>query len=113
VDAVAFTPACRKGQLMGPIKPEEAFSGANIPEEVFEAFNELIQQNMGTVCQDEVVSLIMKKMTISRDLVFKNGWLHVEEAYRRVGWEVEYDKPGYNETYPATFHFRVKKKVMR
>ncbi len=32
-------------------------------------------------------------------------WLNVEELYRAQGWTVTYDKPGYNESYPATFTF--------
>lgn len=36
--------------------------------------------------------------------------LDVEDVYRAAGWEVTYDKPGYNETYDATFTFRSAKK---
>ena len=37
--------------------------------------------------------------------VFKNKWLDVEEVYRKAGWKVEYDKPGYCEDYEAYFVF--------
>lgn len=45
------------------------------------------------------------------DEVFKKGWLNVEYLFRAAGWEVQYDKPGYNETYEAYFTFS--KKVKR
>lgn len=37
--------------------------------------------------------------------IYKKGWLNVEEAYREKGWDVTYDKSGYNETYRALFVF--------
>ncbi len=36
---------------------------------------------------------------------FEKGWLDVETLYEENGWDVEYDKPGFNESYPATFTF--------
>jgi hypothetical protein len=38
-------------------------------------------------------------------LIFEKGLLDVETVYERAGWKVTYDKPAYNETYPATFRF--------
>ncbi|QQG42102.1 MAG: hypothetical protein HYV90_02180 [Candidatus Woesebacteria bacterium] len=80
------------------------------PNEVFEAFNEMIIQNAGggggqiSVDQGEVVKLMVKK-GLNRDQIFKNGWLDVEDVYRKAGWKVEYDKPAYNEDYSAYFIF--------
>ena len=31
--------------------------------------------------------------------------MDIESIYRADGWGVYYDKPGYNETYTATFEF--------
>lgn len=45
---------------------------------------------------------------IDRETIFRRGYLNVEEAYREQGWSVVYDKPGYNETYDASFEFKVK-----
>lgn len=36
---------------------------------------------------------------------FSRGWFDVESSYRRVGWRVEYDKPGYNESYEGFWKF--------
>lgn len=96
-----------------PITPKEIGSKNSFPEEVIDAFNELIPKNGGIVMQNEVIDLIISKMQangkeVSREDVFKNRWLDVEAVYRKAGWKVEYDKPGYNETYEASFSFRKK-----
>ena len=96
---------------VSPIRPDEVAKEQSItfPDAVFESFNALILQNFvydrATVRQDEVVTLMVTKGLDVND-IFDKGWLNVEEAYRQVGWKVEYDKPGYNESYPAIFEFR-------
>ncbi len=97
-----------------PISPDEVGLAKVVatPDEVFQAFNTLIALNYvggySTVKQDDVMELLEATSLVRAD-IFKNGWLNVEEAYRSVGWTVEYDKPAYNESYPATFTFRKKK----
>lgn len=99
-----------------PIKPSEAISLklVQIPDEVIEAFNELIAENFSSgyssFKQSDVVARIDKKIKESGGkLKFNISWLDVEEIYEKNGWKVEYDKPGYNESYPATFTFKSKK----
>lgn len=98
-----------------PIKPEDVAveKQRTIPDEVFSSFNELIAQkwdgHSATIKQDDVVALIVKK-GLSKKEISDKGWLDVEDAYRSFGWYVEYDKPGYNESYPATFTFKRKSK---
>jgi len=41
--------------------------------------------------------------------IFDNHWLDVEPIFEDCGWKVEYDKPGFNENYPATFKFTPKR----
>lgn len=95
-----------------PITPDEVAGSKNtvFPAAVFEAFNELITQKFSggsaVIKQDEVAALIAKKTRVKRQTIFDKGWLNVEEAYRAAGWDVSYDKPGYNESGPATFTFR-------
>ena len=97
-----------------PITPDEVVETRRdtLPDEVLAAFNELIAQNFSeyaaTFSQDEVVKLIVSKMGCSRQRVFDERWLNVEDIYRGSGWDVEYDKPGYNESYP-TITFRRRK----
>ena len=94
-----------------PIKPSEIGQGkADVfPDAVFEAFNQLIaeqfSQGCATIKQDDVVAL-MEQKGLGQAEIQRKGWLNVEDAYRAAGWAVEYDKPGYNESGPATFTFR-------
>lgn len=86
-----------------------------IPDEVFEAFDELIakdfQHGSATVMQKEVSLLALKKLKaaghrgMTQQKIFDNHWLDVEAIYRQRGWNVEYDKPAYNESYEASFRF--------
>lgn len=97
-------------QKVRPIKPSEVAKQkkVNFPDAVFEAFNELIVENFtgsaATVGQEEVVEL-MKKKGLNGNEIYKKGWLNIEETYEKAGWEVDYDRPGYNESYAATFTF--------
>jgi hypothetical protein len=99
-----------------PISPREAKSKkiSTIPSEVFEAFNELIVEKLshGTAVlkQSDVVERICSKLKVSKDDIYENSWLDVEPMFMKQGWDVEYDKPAYNETYEATFKFSSKAK---
>lgn len=94
-----------------PIKPDDVVKAKKegIPDAVFEAFNELIVQKFNgrsaTVKQDDVVALLVAK-GLNRNDIFEKHWLDVEDVYRADGWKVEYNKPAYNEDYPATFTFK-------
>ena len=102
-----------------PVSPDEVTKrkAETLPAEVIEAFNELIVQKCanghGTIKQGDAVALILSKMAdreITRADIFKNGWLDVEKVYRAAGWDVVYDKPGYNESYEPTFEFTRRRK---
>ncbi len=103
--------------MTAPITPQEAIEkkNASFPDEIIDAFNELIAQDFdgfsATVYQKDVVALIKKKLKIeSSDVIFKKKWLDVEPIFRKAGWEVDFDKPGYNESYEPCFKFSRKKK---
>jgi hypothetical protein len=104
--------------MIGPISPREAEQKKkeDIPEFVYEAFNELISENLkngkyATVMQKDVVARIKKKGGIrNTQMIFDKGWLDVEKAYEKARWKVEYDKPGFNESYEASFRFTKKQK---
>jgi len=95
-----------------PISVNDIANAKNnsIPDVVFDAFNALILKNWNggsaTVGQDEVIRVILASSGYSRAEIFDSHWLDVEGAYRDEGWVVEYDKPGYNESYEAYFVFR-------
>lgn len=95
-----------------PIRPDQIgpAQAKYLPAVVFDTFNRLIagsySGNAAIVQQEAVVQALMAALGCSRDHVFAHHYLDVEEAYRATGWKVEYDKPAYNESYPATFTFR-------
>jgi len=99
--------------MTSPIRPEEAPGRklAQIPDGVIDVFNYLIVMNLSGNCatftQADVVSLLVARGIIhSEQQAFDYHLLDVEPVYREIGWEVTYDKPGWNESYPATFTFR-------
>lgn len=100
-----------------PIRPEDvpASKARALPDFVIEAVNRLITKEFvggsATVQQEDVINAILEACDgeeVTRKNIFDSGWLNFEDAYQDAGWEVEYDKPGFNETYPATFTFRKK-----
>lgn len=98
-----------------PITPDQVAEEKRtiIPDEVIAAFNELIAKNYrsgdgsAAVKQKDVVFLAIEKTGHTRP-AFDLDWLEVEDIYRGAGWNVEYDRPGYNETYDAVFIFTKK-----
>lgn len=95
-----------------PIRPSEVLGAktSSVPEDVFEAFNELIIENWSGVVaiirQEKIIERIKFKMPgVSRAQIFDRGWLDIEDAYRAEGWKVDYDRPAYNESYEASFRF--------
>lgn len=92
-----------------PIRPENVVfeKERSTPNEVFEAFNELIVQEWDGICanilQDTVVSVIIEKFNkagflnkdgepINRKEIFERRWLEIEDIYRKAGWRVEHDE---------------------
>lgn len=97
-----------------PITPDEVVQckAKVLPGAVIQVFNDLIAKHWNghgaRFTQDEAAALIASSLDVPRQEVFDNRWLDVEEVFRAVGWHVEYDSPGYNESYKATFAFRMK-----
>ena len=98
---------------MPPIKPSEVTKKKEelLPEFVLEAANNLIAKNWNgdrsKFSLDDLIGEIIRVSgkEITREQVFDNEWLEIEDVYRAVGWSVEYDKPAYNEMYKPTFTF--------
>jgi len=102
--------------MVEPIRPDEVTEKkiTLLPDAVIRAFNTLIAKKFNgyesTVKQDEAINAIMAEdETISRQEIFDNHWLDVEDIYRNIGWEVKFDKPGYSESYSAYYVFKKKK----
>ena len=97
-----------------PISPKEAMKSAatTIPDVIFVVFNTLISDRVCgkqafTITQPEVLKMITDRVPeLSHTEIFKRGWLDIEAHYEKAGWTVTYDKPGYNETYEASWCFK-------
>ncbi len=93
-----------------PIKPNQVAETkkTTIPDEVFQAFNELITENFrgnsATVTQPDAVKRMVDK-GLNRNDIYEKGWLDIEEVYELAGWNVKYDRPGWDETYEPYFVF--------
>lgn len=103
--------------MVKPISPKEATTQKrqDMPDAVIETWNRLIAKkfngnNSVTIKQNEIVAALAASNGVDRQTVFDLGWLDIEDLYRSVGWTVEYDKPGYNESYEAFFVFKKKKR---
>jgi hypothetical protein len=97
------------GETMSqPISPKDLTT--TIPDFVVEAVNTLLTKHYKprgtTIKQEDIIQEILKaKPDLDRQAIFDNDYLDFEAAYEAKGWRVTYDKPGYNETYPASFLF--------
>lgn len=100
--------------MTNAITPEEAvnYQDGRIPDFVIDAVNSVIKAKIVggrlTVKQDEIMEAVLAHPdcpTKDRQEVFGNHWLDFEKIYRAAGWEIDYDKPAYNESYPALFTF--------
>ena len=94
--------------MIKPVSPNEITP--LIPDFVINVVNRLLQKKWnGTsaiILQETIINeIINDQPNISREEIFDNGWLNFEDIYRKVGWDVEYDKPGYCESYKAYFKF--------
>ena len=99
-----------------PVSPNEVVQGG-FPDFVLESFNLLIAQNFcgssAKVEQEQVIDRILalanwgSGFNVNRKEIFDNGWLNIEEIYRKEGWQVEYFKPCYRggDNFKAYFKF--------
>jgi hypothetical protein len=80
---------------MKPIKPSEVDAAKKlvIPEFIISELLELV---------------LARNPGYSRATIFKENYFDFEPLFRSEGWDVEYDGPGYNENYKATFTFKKK-----
>lgn len=97
-----------------PVSPQDLASGVvhAAPAFVIEAFNNMITRThvngRAQFTQKAVVEEIQRLVQVSKEDIYKSGWLNVEPHFRSAGWNVVFDKPGYNESYDAYFVFSVK-----
>ncbi len=100
--------------MIEPISPSDVKKF--IPDFIIETVNKLIVEkwdgDKAIILQDDIMDIVSSDDPDidkpSRVEVFAKGWLDFEPIYREKGWDVEYDKPGYNEFYKAYFIFKKK-----
>jgi hypothetical protein len=100
---------------MKPLSPSEVEKKAqsDIPDCVIDAVNNLLvkeyRNGSATLRQKDILKEIRRiDENMTSTILFENGWMDFEPIFRKAGWSVEYDKPGYNEDYEATFKFKKK-----
>lgn len=105
-----------------PISPTE-IKRKPMPDFVITAFNELLAEKYNgrgdiTILQKNAITKIIEvsgrkdqRSMVDRGAIFENGWLDIEDEYRAAGWLVAYDKPGYCETYEASWIFKKKQEA--
>ena len=88
-----------------------------IPDAIIKAVNSLIVKrweplkHKAVITQDEILKeVIILDETLTHRKIFDNHWLDIEPIYRKEGWNVEYHKPPYYETWDAYFVFSKIKK---
>ncbi len=93
-----------------PLSPAEARAthAKTIPDAVIRAVNNRLV-NAGdaarvVIRQDELVEEL-ENAGLNRKQIFDQHWLDFEDLFRAQGWKVVYDKPGFNESYEATWTF--------
>ncbi len=109
-----------------PITPEEAGIQKirELPDFVITAFNEIIVKNLANgrshfklkdvaehmrqVHSRGDYRLLMTNTAFDKQAQAEH-WYDVEPFFRASGWKVEYDGPGFNESYDATYTFTKKK----
>lgn len=99
------------------IKPSEIMDNLDtiIDPAVIQAVNEILKEEFRggsvTIRQKYIVSrAITINPKLTSDILYKNHHLDFEPIFRKAGWSVIYDKPGYNESYEAFFEFSANKK---
>lgn len=103
-----------KGERIQPVTPEEIaqYKVESIPDIVIQVVNALLtesaHQGYATIRQKDIIANLVRN-GLSESQIFARGWLNFESIYEANGWEVSYDKPGFNESYDATFTFRARR----
>ena len=96
--------------MIKPLSPAKASKEKEnlFPDKVIEVINRFIAQryngNTFTITNKELREEFVKIKG------FQSWWLDFEPIYRKEGWDIYYDAPGYNESwYEPFYRFTAKK----
>lgn len=96
---------------MKAISPNEAkeLHVVEIPDSMIEVVNELLVKHVNPNSNNQYFSITQKEVIDLYVARFgekpKWEWLNFEPIYKKQGWNVEYDRPGFNESYGAFWRF--------
>ena len=101
-----------------PISPSKVHH--KIPDAIIEAVNKLIQQKWSgksaVIKQEEILAIVSSEdpndARPSVQTIFDRHYLDFEPLYRDAGWNVEYHKPDYTESFKPYFVFTKKTKMI-
>lgn len=91
-----------------PITPDQVIEAKSqgLPPFVIRVFDELIIRKWnGTQSKVLAKEAVAMMRELSDEDPYTRRWLDIEDTYRSVGWNVEYDRPGFNEDYDAFYVF--------
>lgn len=87
---------------------------------MIDAVNELLGENYNKagrvkIYQEDVIQRALQLFkeriggsAITEQNIYDYGWLDFEDIFRNAGWNVQYDRPAYYETYKAYYMFTKK-----
>lgn len=97
--------------MVKPISPEDIpyQKAIDLPDEVLECWNSMIARcyssGSSRITLKEASAELQALFGKTHQEIRKLGYLDIEPIYRAEGWKVEYDQPGFNESYEAYFVF--------
>ena len=93
-----------------PIMPHEVTQESlnRMPDAIIEAWNELIAEKWDG--DSALIFLYEAKDRLCfvcgyKGIEYSSKYLNIEDIYRDAGWDVEFEKPGYNESGNAYYEF--------
>lgn len=100
-----------------PFTPEQAKTEKRnrLHPKMINAVNELLAEEYReggtiTIAQEKIIKRFLSKVPgMTRKIIFDEKHLDIEPAFEKAGWDVFYDKPGYNESGNSYFKFSKKK----
>lgn len=96
--------------MIKPISPDELI--VIVPDYVITAFNKLLQRKWDgvsvVITVDEAYKAI--RAECGRATKIETRWLNIEPLYRAEGWDVSYEKTGFNDASPDFFTFKKRRK---
>lgn len=95
---------------MPAFTPDDALAqhSATIPEEIFEIVNGFLAErvhNRTIEIEQREIAAKLELTDISEAQAISHGWLDFEDVYKKAGWIVNFDKPGFNESYQPIWTF--------